>query len=445
MIHAPVDSFEGFRDAAKRLLAANVPPSDVVWERDQLALFAAPLPEASASPRVPPAFVTQARLAAYHTSPRRWAVLYRVLHRLTHGEHDLLADAGDPDVAQLRALVSAVRHDEHRMHAFLRFRPAGEGRSLAWYEPEHDILELAAPFFARRFASMRWVILTPRGSAAWDGARLEIARGLHAAEEAPRADEVDELFRAYYEAIFNPARANAELFARHVPARFRAHMPETANVSALFRDVPERQRRLVDRRASASEAYLPAVEDFASLRAAVQSCQGCTIHEHATQAVFGEGPLDARIVLLGEQPGDQEDLAGHPFVGPAGKVLDDALRDAGIPRGETYVTNAVKHFKWEPRGKRRLHARPNPVEVHACRAWLDAELRLVKPESLVCLGATAARAMLGRNVRLSEQRGRVIDGTPRVVVTYHPSAVLRAEDGDAIYRDLVADLSLLRA
>lgn len=465
MIRARIEpAFASFRDTARLLLAADVPPEQVTWDdgSGQLDLFASgggPVPtDGTRAVRVPARYLETAELASFHSDPARWALLYRVVWRVTHGEPDLLAIAGDPDIARLGALRSAVKHDEHRMHAFLRFRPAGKDgereRMFAWFEPEHDILPLTAPFFARRFASLSWIIVTPRRSAAWDGSRIELtARNARDPIAVPADDAVDELFRAYYEAIFNPARANGALFAHHVPARFRRDMPETARVDAMLAGATGRTDRMVGRVTSASAVWLPELTgdraaDHAALARASQRCEGCAIRNNATQAVFGEGPLDAAIALVGEQPGDSEDLAGHPFVGPAGQVLDAALAEAGLPRSSVYLTNAVKHFKWEPRGKRRLHSRPSPVEVHACRGWLDAELGLVKPRTVVCLGATAARALLGRNVRLSEQRGKVMDGAPwaeKLIVANHPSAILRAETPEhaaELRSGLVADLAL---
>lgn len=183
--------------------------------------------------------------------------------------------------------------------------------------------------------------------------------------------------------------------------------------------------------ASGSAAdFLPARRTLPALRRAADGCRGCALYARATQTVFGEGARTARVVLVGEQPGNDEDLAGRPFVGPAGRVLDEALAAAGIDRGLCYVTNAVKHFKWEPRGKRRMHGKPNAAEIRACRPWLDAELALVKPELLVCLGATAAQALLGRAVRVTVDHGRPID-TPLAawaLATIHPSSVLRQPD-----------------
>jgi DNA polymerase len=185
---------------------------------------------------------------------------------------------------------------------------------------------------------------------------------------------------------------------------------------------------------SPSLAFLPErASDTAALAEAAKGCKACHLYANATQTVFGEGGAHAALVLVGEQPGDQEDLQGHPFVGPAGRILDGALEAAGIDRNDVYVTNAVKHFKWEPRGKRRLHAKPNLLEVHACHGWLEAELAAVKPAVVVCMGATAAQAVLGRAVPIGASRGKVLDGgplAPRVVVTMHPSSLLRLRHFD---------------
>ena len=184
-----------------------------------------------------------------------------------------------------------------------------------------------------------------------------------------------------------------------------------------------------------------------ALNAAAHECRGCDLYKTATQVVFGAGPRAARVMFVGEQPGDQEDRQGEPFVGPAGAMLDKALADAGIPRDQVYVTNAVKHFKWEPRGKRRIHKKPRASEVKACRPWLEAELRAVKPAVVVCLGATAAQSLLGASFKLMQQRGRVVSSASaqRIVATIHPSAVLRAPDPEgrkAAYQMLVADLKV---
>jgi uracil-DNA glycosylase len=192
---------------------------------------------------------------------------------------------------------------------------------------------------------------------------------------------------------------------------------------------------------SAAE-YLPAKHTLAALREAAKVCRGCDLWRNATQTVFGEGSDDAEVMFVGEQPGDQEDKDGHPFVGPAGRMLDKALEEAGIDRSHVYVTNAVKHFKWQPRGKRRIHQKPNWTEMTACRPWLEAEIEAVRPRVIVLLGAVAAQTLLGRQFRVTKQRGEVIESpyAARVLATIHPSAILRAEDRDAMYAGFLADL-----
>ena len=200
---------------------------------------------------------------------------------------------------------------------------------------------------------------------------------------------------------------------------------------------------------TSAEDFLPVQRTLAALRAAAAACRGCDLWKRGTQTVFGEGRREARVMLVGEQPGHEEDLTGHPFVGPAGRLLDRALQVAGIARDDAYVTNVVKHFKWDPAGKRRIHARPNRMEIAACLPWLRAELDVVKPEALVCLGATAAQALLGPRFRVTRQRGQWVRSpwAPRVLATVHPSSILRAPDDAARERELeafVADLTAVR-
>ena len=194
-------------------------------------------------------------------------------------------------------------------------------------------------------------------------------------------------------------------------------------------------------------APVPETADLRELAAAARACTACHLYKRGTQTVFGEGPKRAKLMLLGEQPGDQEDLAGKPFVGPAGKLLDRALADAGIPRDDVYVTNTVKHFKWEPRGKRRIHQKPNSREIAACRPWMEAELRLVRPKLLVCLGSTAAQAIFGPSFRVTKQRGIVLESpfAPRVLATVHPSSLLRQPDEESRAREYGLFLADLRA
>ncbi len=186
------------------------------------------------------------------------------------------------------------------------------------------------------------------------------------------------------------------------------------------------------KRSETAAALIPPHPTLRKLRDIAAGCTACPLFAHATQTVFGEGPDRAPLMLVGETPGDQEDLAGRPFVGPAGKLLDRCLTEAGIDRNDVYVTNVVKHFKWEPRGKRRIHKKPNSLEIRACKPWLEAEVALVEPKVLVCLGATAAQALLGPQFRVSQSRGELIPSprVPRILATFHPSALLRTQDED---------------
>ena len=200
--------------------------------------------------------------------------------------------------------------------------------------------------------------------------------------------------------------------------------------------------------AETAAPLVPQRPSLRKLREAASDCRACPLWKDATQTVFGEGPVKAAVVLVGEQPGDREDQEGRPFVGPAGRVLDDALEEAGIDREKVYVTNAVKHFKWKPRGKRRIHQKPNAEEISACRPWLDAELSVVKPDVLVALGATAAQALLGRGFRVTRDRGVPVDSdlAPNVLATVHPSSILRARDEAErreAYDAFVADLKVV--
>lgn len=202
-------------------------------------------------------------------------------------------------------------------------------------------------------------------------------------------------------------------------------------------DTPVRKRAVKKAAVQTAAPLVPANPTYEKLRKAALGCTACPLWKGGTQTVFGEGPLKAKIILVGEQPGDEEDVAGRPFVGPAGKVLDSALEEAGIDRSECYVTNAVKHFKWEPAGKRRIHKTPNAKEIAACRPWLDAEIALLKPKVVVCLGATAAQALLGRNFRVTERHGELIETNSgfHVMATVHPSAILRTPDEETRHRE----------
>ncbi len=448
--------FPHWRDQARRLLANDAAPDNILWSESQgsqASLFSEPAeqPAPSArSPRVPKAFLDLAELAACHRDPDRWPLLYRVLYRLTHGEPKLLAIDSDPDILRLKQMHHAVGRDMHKMRAFVRFRKVtdAEGdRYIAWHRPDHHIVEANAPFFVRRFGAMRFAILTPDKSAFWDLTNLSFGPGV-ARNESPEGDALEQLWLDYYASIFNPARVKISAMKAEMPVRHWSTMPETTLIPSLVAQADSRVTQMAKQQPDSAARFIPASHSFHVLAEAARACQGCDLYKHATQTVFGEGPAHARVILVGEQPGDSEDLAGKPFIGPAGRLLDQALEEAGVDRKQVYVTNAVKHFKFVERGKRRLHQKPTGIEISACRPWLEAEIGALQPEVLVCLGGTAAQSVMGRAVKVLTERGKLVahHWARRALITIHPSAILRAPDEQlraSQYQSLVDDLRLI--
>lgn len=225
-------------------------------------------------------------------------------------------------------------------------------------------------------------------------------------------------------------------------------MPEGQLIPELFRRAGTKVIQMAEQQKTSAAPWVPSTKNLGKLRQAASACRGCSLYEHATQVVFGEGPQHAKVVMVGETPGNDEDLAGHPFVGPAGKLLNKAMDEAGIDRSKVYVTNAVKHFKFMERGKRRIHAKPSGTEISACRPWLEAELVAVEPELIVCLGATAAQTLMGREFRITRERGMFFPHrwAKELVATIHPSAILRAQDRlEEEYGLFVRDLKAVAA
>ncbi|MEG3181507.1 UdgX family uracil-DNA binding protein [Sphingomonas sp. LT1P40] len=427
------DDFDGWRDAARALAAARVPPADVTWQVGDAPtdLFGdeAVLTSGGSALRVPRRFVELAREAILHSDPQRFALLYTLLARIAADPH-AIDDSADPLVQRLERMTKAVRRDIHKMRAFVRFRELTDDdaqRFVAWFEPEHHIARINARFFVDRFNSMNWSILTPDISLHWDGKTLSEGPGA-TKEDAPQDDPAEAIWKTYYAAIFNPARLKTGAMLKEMPRKYWKNMPETALVPGLIAGARAREIAMVEAARTAPGGNSEAA--WAALRDEAATCTRCHLFKHATQTVFGEGPVDAPLMLVGEQPGDQEDLAGHPFVGPAGQVLDRALAEAGIDRSAAYLTNAVKHFKFEPRGKRRIHSKPDAGEITACRWWIEQERLLVRPKVTVALGATAARSLLGRAVTISKERGHPLtlpDGG-EAWITVHPSYLLRLPD-----------------
>jgi DNA polymerase len=450
---ATEDDFDGWRTAARALAVARVPADQVVWQVGGRAgdLFGdQAVPEAATGGfSVPRPFVELAQSVVAHSDPERFALLYRMLLRL-RDQPGAMGDRADPLLRRLEEMAKGVRRDMHKMRAFVRFREVEteQGpRFVAWFEPDHHIVRLNAGFFVRRFASMHWSILTPELSIHWDGQSLTESPGATKAD-APQGDPVEEVWRTYYGSIFNPARLKVGAMLKEMPRKYWKNMPETALVPQLIAGAQAREAGMVA--ASRAEIGGNARVAWEAVRDEAAACTRCHLYKCATQTVFGEGEVNAKLMLVGEQPGDQEDLAGRPFVGPAGQVLDQALAQAGVDRSTTYVTNAVKHFKFEQRGKRRIHSKPNGPEIDACRWWIDQERVLIRPPVTVALGATAARSLLGKVVTISGSRGRALtlaDGG-ECWVTIHPSYLLRLQDKAQVedeYAQFVEDLKVANA
>lgn len=494
LLPAPAD-FPAWRNAARALLGAELPPDGVEW---RVAGDAQPgltpaeeLPAATAEPpRVSRRFVELAETAIRHRDRERFALLYRLLWRLTHGEPALMDIPTDADLARLDGMTKAVRRDAHKMHAFLRFRKIGTDagdRFVAWFEPDHHILEAETGFFLRRFAGMRWSILTPEASAHWDGSSLSLGPGGTRAD-APAEDAQETLWRAYYAAIFNPARLKPAAMRAEMPVKYWKNLPEAQDIARLMADAPRREAEMLSRGATEPAARRQRVQPAAASRVGMRMAASETddpsfatpqdllgsagdealravgggaapalrdetlgaLHKdplralretldpatlpawaaQATQAVFGEGPIGAALLFIGEQPGDEEDLAGRPLVGPAGRLFNQILAQVGIDRGDAYVTNAVKHFKYTPTGKRRLHQSPDAGDIAHYRPFLQREIALVAPRLVVTLGASALRAVTGKPLTIGRTRGAVmrLDDGQAFFATIHPSYLLRLPD-----------------
>ncbi len=427
--------WDGFRAAVRRLAREGAAPEQVDWSVSEPPdLFTASHDDADARPdgdgfKLPRALVELAQTVIQARDAERFALLYGLIWRAHAGERRLLEAVGDPPVARATGLALAVRRDTHRMRAFVRFRDAGQGalpRYVAWYEPEHFIAEANAGFFARRFAGVGWSILTPYRGVYCDGSALRFGPG---ADQARLPDPP-------------VAATSGEKYWRNLPPA--AALPEiigTPNPGAEEGQEPP----LMPPPRSPRQSRSGAATQLAHAAAEAADCRRCALWKPATQTVWGEGPADAAIMFVGEQPGDQEDLVGRPFVGPAGQLFDRAMDEAGLDRATVYVTNAVKHFKFEPRGKRRIHAKPDTTEIAACAPWLEIERAEIMPRLIVLMGATAARAVLGRVVGITRERGRPLPlGNGQGLVTVHPSYLLRLPDEAAKAREYAAFVADLR-
>ncbi len=449
-------TFARWRSAARVCLARGLAPEEVAWQFGDEArnLFGQCDSAITSGPSIPlkvsPVFLKLAEAAVCHNDHERFALLYHLLWR-HRAEPHVLSNPADAEVHKLSMMEKSVRRVSHKMKAFVRFReveqPEGARRGfVAWFEPDHFIVERTAPFFARRFADMDWLIATPKGTANFHAGDLQFNPA--PAQKPAGDDNWEHLWRTYYASIFNPGRLKISAMRSEMPVKYWKNLPEAALIPELVANAGKNVAAMHARGHTQPSAYAAAaraasidheespMEPLATLdqvRAALAKCQRCPLYCHATQVVPGEGPVDASLLFVGEQPGDQEDRHGRPLVGPAGDVFAQALATTGLRRDQVFITNAVKHFKFEPRGKRRLHKRANASEIQHCRWWLGEEVRLLKPKVIVALGATAAGVLTGNSTGILARRGKlehISDGTP-CLITLHPAAILRAPDAPA--------------
>ncbi len=449
----------GWREAARKLLLAGVLPARVEFNVGSETLFdeGDPItPPGDRKPVISKELLNEIQTGLLHSDPERFALAYRIVFR-AQTQPKILQNPADPDMHSMRALAKSVRRDIHKMHAFVRFRKVGEadGREsfVAWFEPEHHITEAVAKFFQNRFTGMNWLIVTPEASIAWDGKKLEVGPGGQKSD-VPQEDAVESEWKTYYASIFNPARLKTKAMMAEMPAKYWKNLPEAALIPGLTREAETRMQAMIDNAdapaIAVKEAQAPAHANggFTGLKPlyeALRAADDWPRDRFSERLVAGEGPEDAALMFVGEQPGDQEDLAGRPFVGPAGQLLDRAFAAASIDRSEAYVTNAVKRFKYIERGKRRIHSKPSNDDIEYYRWWLEQERQVVEPKVIVALGATAVRALTGKTLTISRNRSQLIDyiGSSKLLITVHPSYLLRLPDGagqKVEFEKLVRDL-----
>nr|WP_328590502.1 UdgX family uracil-DNA binding protein [Mesobaculum littorinae] len=441
-----------WRNAARDLARAGVPPEEVDWlyGDTEAGLFAAPaLPDLprTAPLTVPRDFVPLSETVAWHSAPDRFARLYAMLWRLRDAP-GLIHDRADPDLAHLRRLEKSVRRDLHKMHAFVRFREIGDPhaprrRFAAWFEPDHHITEPVAPFFARRFGDMDWIIVTPDLTARFDDGEISFEPG--GTKPPLPEDATEELWGTYFRSIFNPARLKVRAMTSEMPRKYWKNLPEAGLIPDMIASAqarsdamraaaptpaPKRAARVLER-LHTPRVSPPMTLSFDDLRRKAEE-DSRTAREGYGRIVLGEGPPDAALMIVGEQPGDVEDREGRPFVGPAGQVFDREAALAGIDRGAAYVTNAVKQFKFSLRGKRRIHQSPGKGDIEHARWWLDREVELIRPRLILAMGGTAAETLTGTRAGILKRRGRIEEtGVGPVFLTVHPSYILRLPDAAA--------------
>lgn len=480
--------FEGWRHAARVLLSQSVAPEYIQWNigNQSHGLFDNPeyivtstqpstpsinLPQASlqvtpaSQYNVPRAFIDMCRKVILHSDPMRFALLYRLLWRLqVHPK--LLQVSFDSDVAKAQAMIKAVRRDLHKMKAFVRFKEIvmqdGTSEFIAWFEPSHHIVEASSSFFTGRFTNMRWSILTPKVCMHWDGQQINYSAGANK-RDAPSDDIGEDLWRVYYRNIFNPARLKVPAMLAQMPKKYWHNLPEAPLIAELIASASQRTVNMIAAQPTEPQRkvvkYLAKKEDK---RAFTQSKQMTNaLHEvnqtmlhsynyplavHATQAVLGVGPLLSSVMIIGDQPEEQDDLAGQPLLGPAGQWLNQALQAANLKRSEIYLTHVLKHFKFKLQGRRRVGLMANMADIKPYVPWLLAEIAIIKPRLIVAFGELVARALVGESLNVAIGSGRILKyQDAQLLLIDHPVLMMATKDkaiGQQCYESFVRDLTL---
>lgn len=461
-------NLQDWRFKARQLLLANIAPEDIFWMAhpneasaeldlfDEQLLPTMPQEMTNRGFRIAKDLLQLINTALLHGAEDRFHVAYRLIFRAA-AKPGIHRNPADQDARKLQDYAKSVRRDIHKMHAFVRFRKAGEAENgreqfVAWFEPDHHIVEAVAPFFRNRFTGMDWIIMTPDRSIGWDGKKLSYGPGGRKSD-LPQEDRLEEEWRAYYANIFNPARVKIAAMKSEMPMKYWKNLPEADLITPLIEDAAARVGTMLEAPSPATEATdhgSPPKIRFKNLERLYEALDKQPYplsHQISPRMLRGEGALNAPIMLVGEQPGDEEDRQGRLFVGPAGKVLDRAMAASQLDRSRLYLTNAVKRFKYTLRGKRRIHQNPSVADIDYYRWWLEQEIALVQPKLIVALGATAARALLNKPVTISRVRSTIMPyhSDIQALFTVHPAYLLRLPDADGQqieYQKFVRDLEM---
>jgi len=400
---------------------------------------------------LPPAMRGAAYALSCYREPTRWSFLDRICERLAKEGKAFMSNPTDADASEWTQRLKAIRRDVHKAHAFVRFKKISVGDKeifSAWHRPQHDTLDLFVRLFCRRFPKMDWTVVTATESAHFRDGELHFGPGREG-QCAEIGDDWEAFWRTYYASIYNPARMMIKAMKKEMPMHHWQTLPEARLIPGLIRGSSSHLQRMVGKAQATAERFVsPEMATLEAVSAALPACEGCQLAVHC-RPTPGAGNAQASLVLVGEQPGDEEEKRGEPFIGPAGQLLWKVAAEAGVDWTRLYVTNAVKHFKYEYQGPFRLHKRPDRDEVAACRPWFQREMAIVKPKVVLCLGSTAALSVTGRLWPVERYRGTWLPSSSpyRVLLTYHPAAILRApaEKASVYYADLLRDLALAQA